>query len=97
MYVGPILRGEKRDTVRTSTTLERGDIVGASVGPREAFAWVEITEVRHGVTLDSLDAEHAAAVRETYPGRQRFVQIFFRVLQGGNDVNTRSNRSRGRR
>lgn len=93
-YVQPILRGEKQDTVRPTTDLERGDIVGASVGPRAPFAWLEITEVRRGITIDQLDDEHAAAIRETYPRLSRFAQIFFRVhsTQGGNDVYSGRNR-----
>lgn len=94
-YVQPILRGEKQDTVRPTTELERGDIVGASVGPRAPFAWLEITEVRHGITIDDLDDEHAAAIRETYPSRRTFAQIFFRVhsTQGGiNDYGRRYRR-----
>ena len=44
IYVAPILDGSKRKTDRTrKCKLQPGDVVGASVGPRPAFAVLKIT------------------------------------------------------
>lgn len=80
-YVEPILRGEKRDTIRASTTLRTGDQASASVGPRPPFARLHVTKVERIALAEIDDLDHRAAVRSLYPGRRRLVRIHFRIAK----------------
>jgi hypothetical protein len=83
-YVGPILSGQKRDTLRAKppARLDTGEIVAASVGPIRPFALLRIEAIQP-VTLADLDAETRAAFRAIYPAAEAETvwHIRFRVIE----------------
>lgn len=66
-YVGPILSGEKTDTVRINPVkgLKAGDLVGAHVGPRPRFATLRVTSVET-IRLGDLDGERRQVIVRLY-------------------------------
>lgn len=80
-YVEPILAGEKRTTIRKpSCRILEGDVVAASVGPRQPFAQLRIT--RRSVIHPSAiaDPEHQQAVAALYPDAESLVELHFELL-----------------
>lgn len=81
-YVDPILRGEKRDTIRAKppARLDAGEVVAASVGPIRPFAHLTIEAVEP-VSVAGLDVETRAAFRAIYPTAETAWRIRFRVVE----------------
>lgn len=67
VYVGPILSGDKVDTVRLKAVpwLHVGDVVGASVGPRPRFATLRVTAIET-IEIDTLDPERVKSIQKLY-------------------------------
>ena len=80
-YVGPILRGEKRSTLRAERRgLAVGDVVRACVGVSRPFADLEITSVALREVADFSEARRAELLA-LYPGIERAWQVGFRLLR----------------
>lgn len=78
-YVAPILSGEKRQTYRDLKAARRfvaGEIIGASVGPRPAFARLAIESVDI-IPFDELPRVEQADALATYGSREPQVCIRF--------------------
>jgi hypothetical protein len=79
IYRDPILRGEKRDTVRTSKRIPKvGAVMQACVGPSRIFARLLIESVQ---PVGALPAERRAQVEQCYGTLDSsMVMLVFRVL-----------------
>lgn len=81
-YVGPIVRGEKRDTIRRlgKRPPVTGAIVPFSVGPRKPFAMARITDWVE-ISASDLPNGKAASVQSLIGEAPSYVLIEFEVLE----------------
>ena len=76
IYRDPILRGEKRDTVRRNKRLPKvGAVMQACVGPSRIFARLRIDAVE---PIASLNAARRVQVEACYPGEDLSDMVIFR-------------------
>lgn len=77
-YVQPILDGTKTDTLRAKLlkNVQEGDILTASVGPRPAFALLQIIHI-DTVKLYDLSHERRRSLRALYPDADTFYRYTF--------------------
>lgn len=85
MYRGPILRGEKRDTIRRPSAAWRiGRIMQACVGPSRIFARLQITAIE---MVEEMDADRAQQVRNCLDScDEPLVRLRFEVLPPDNEA-----------
>lgn len=76
-YVGPILEGSKRTTIRAKPPrFGVGQTVAATVGPRPPFALLDVQQIEE-LPLGSLAPEEADGLDAFYPGVSEFYRVTF--------------------
>lgn len=79
-YVGPILLGDKTDTIRKpgGRSYEVGETIALTVGPRPAFAEAVVTAFEP-VRAEWLPADRLSAARSFYGDLPAYIRLAFRV------------------
>ena len=79
IYVDPILRGDKTDTIRRATCkVDAGEVLAFTVGPRFPFATVKIID-RENIDASRLPPGRKQIIKQLY-GNDPVCRLSFRLL-----------------